>query len=203
VLDSFWGDWERVHAQFPFVPAKAETQVSHKDGCPCARPSINRWSRPARDRVPAFAGTNGTGRAAQRQHKTGLNRLTLVLMVACLAGCSAYNRGVANFVLRLSPAVPPDLIDKTDGVYKGVRQPVLAGSPTCPTAREGTVEIGDSTLFFAFTPSTIFITPVQPDGTVLTVLPEAKLDGRLTDGRLQFLVADPVCQTRYDLRRVL
>jgi hypothetical protein len=132
-----------------------------------------------------------------------LDRLTVLLIATCLAGCSSYNSGVNNFVLTRSPAVPPDLIDKTDGVYKGVAQPVLVGSPTCPTEREGTVEIGDRTLYFAFTPSTLFITPVQPDGLVFTVLPQAKLDGRLTDGRLQFLVVDPVCQTRYDLRRVL
>jgi hypothetical protein len=141
--------------------------------------------------------------STEPQEKPVLDRLAVVLIAAFVVGCSSYNSGVDSFVLARSPAVPPDLINKTDGVYKGMGQPILVGSSTCPTAREGTVEIGDRTLYFAFTPSTIFITPVQPDGAVLTVLPQAKLDGRLADGKLQFVVVDPVCQTRYDLRRVL
>src|SRR5689334_15721961 len=142
------------------------------------------WKR----RLPAAPDSDWIGANGAQERRPVLNRLSALLIAACLAGCSAYNRGVDNVVLRDSPAVPPALIDKTDGVYKGVGQAVLVGSPFCPTERAGTVEIGDRTLFFAFTPSTIFITPVQPDGTVLTVLPQAKLEGRLTNGRLQFLV---------------
>lgn len=129
--------------------------------------------------------------------------LTAFLIALTLSGCSSYNRWVNTLVLRLPPGLPPDLIDKTDGVYKGLAQAVRVGSPACPQLTEGTVEIGDQTLHFAFTPSTIFITPVQPDGTVLTQLPDAKLDGRLVDGRLRFSVSNPVCETRYDLRRLL
>jgi hypothetical protein len=131
------------------------------------------------------------------------NRVPAILLAACLAGCSSYNNRVGNFVLARSPEVPPDMIDKTDGIYKGLPQPVRVGSSTCPDAQEGTVEIGDRTLYFAFTPSTIFITPVQPDGTVRTVLPDAKLDGLVADGRLQFSAVNRVCETRYSLRRVL
>jgi hypothetical protein len=131
------------------------------------------------------------------------NRLTAILIAASVAGCSGYNRAVENLVLARAPEVPPDQIDKTDGIYKGIAERVRVGSSTCPDAGEGTVEIGDKTLYFAFTPSTIFITPVQPDGTVRTLLPDSKLDGRLTDGRLQFSAVNRVCETRYNLRRVL
>ena len=131
------------------------------------------------------------------------SRLSAFLIATFLAGCSSYNSAVERLVLARSPSVPPGLINKTDGLYKGIGQPVQVGSPACPTASEGTAEIGDQTLYFAFTPSTIFISPVQPDGTVLTLLPDAKLEGRLLDGRLQFVIADQVCQTRYDLRRLL
>jgi hypothetical protein len=129
--------------------------------------------------------------------------LTALLIAVAVSGCSTYNRWVDTRVLHLPPGLPPDLIDKTDGVYKGLAQAVRVNSPACPQFTEGTVEIGDQTLHFAFTPSTIFITPVQPDGTVLTQLADARLDGRLKNGRLQFTVSNPVCETRYDMRRLL
>jgi hypothetical protein len=120
------------------------------------------------------------------------NRWAILLVGLMGAGCSGGDQG--------SRGVSAQMID---GVYKGRSEAIVSRSPVCPAARVGQVEIGDQTLHFPFTPSTLFITPVQPDGTVRTELPDAKLEGRLADGRLQFTVANPVCQTRYDLHRVL
>lgn len=120
------------------------------------------------------------------------NRWAILLVGLMGAGCSSGDHG--------SREVSAHMID---GVYKGHSEAIVSNSPVCPAPREGQVEIGDQTLHFPFTPSTMFITPVQPDGMVRTELPDAKLDGRLADGRLQFTVTNEVCQTRYDLHQVL
>ncbi len=80
---------------------------------------------------------------------------------------------------------------------------IVAQSAICPKERFGTVEIGDRTLNFALTPTTIFITPVQPDGTIRTVTHDTSLNGKLADGRLVFTVRNALCETRYDLHWVL
>jgi hypothetical protein len=129
--------------------------------------------------------------------------LTLVVLATTmLAGCAANNVsfGLMN---ASSPEIPSRQIDKIDGTYKGAVQLVTARAPACPPSREGSVEIGDQTLYFGYLPNIIFIAPVQPDGTVHAVAGPSILDGRLTKGRLIFTVTTPVCQSRYDLRWVL
>ena len=79
----------------------------------------------------------------------------------------------------------------------------MSRSAVCPTERFGTVEIGDRTLNFALTPTTIFITPIQPDGTVHTRRRIPSLDGKLANGRLILTVRNALCETHYDLRWVL
>ena len=131
------------------------------------------------------------------------NRLALVLLAICAAGCSRGNSAINNLVVSRSPEIPADMIDKVDGIYKGEVRQVAVRSATCPTLQWGTVEIGDGTLYFAFTPSTIFITPVQPDGSIRTVLSDASLEGHIVNGRLEFAVKNPVCESRYYLRWVM
>lgn len=127
----------------------------------------------------------------------------LLAMCGLAAGCTTMNDAVQGHVASRSPQIPENQIDQVDGLYKGTATTVTANSPLCPAERFGTVVIGDHTLNFAQTPSTIFITPVQPDGTLHTETPTSVLDGRLQAGRLVFTVKDQVCETRYDLRWVL
>ena len=130
-------------------------------------------------------------------------RLLILLLATGAAGCSGWNHGIENIMVSRPPSIPADLIDKTDGVYKGEVRQVRVASPTCPRLRWGTAEIGDRTLYFGFTPSTLFIAPVQPDGTVRTDLPDASLNGRIINGRLEFAVKNAVCESRYYLRWVM
>jgi hypothetical protein len=132
------------------------------------------------------------------------NRVLVLLAVGCLSGgCGMVNDRVQDTLAARDPQLPKDQLDQTDGIYKGSATAVSARSAICPTERFGTVEIGDRTLNFALTPTTIFITPVQPDGAVHTATQDSSLDGKLADGRLVFTVRNALCETRYDLRWVL
>jgi len=153
-------------------------------------------------RFPLFIGATPQSHT-QTRGPIVRNRLIPLLLACAAAGCSTYNNRVANIVASRQPYVPENLVDKIDGLYKGIAEPVASRSPLCPDAREGTAEIGDRTLYFALTPSTLFVTPIQPDGLVYTEIPNAKLEGKLENGRLLFSVKNQVCETRYDLRRTL
>ncbi len=131
-------------------------------------------------------------------------RVLILLAMACLSGgCSKTNDFVQHSMAARDPQLPEDQLDKIDGLYKGTATTVMSRSAVCPTERFGTVEIGDRTLNFALTPTTIFITPIQPDGTVHTTTQDSSLDGKLADGRLTLTVRNALCETRYDLRWVL
>lgn len=128
----------------------------------------------------------------------------LILAIAGLvSGCASMNNSIQGWVASWSPDDRGDRIDKIDGVYKGIATTVVARSPICPTDRFGTVFVGDRTLTFSLTPSTLFITPVQADGTVHTETTTSVLDGKIEGGRLTFTVRDAICVTSYDLRWVL
>ncbi|MBV9656256.1 MAG: hypothetical protein JOZ42_17015 [Acetobacteraceae bacterium] len=132
------------------------------------------------------------------------HRLLVLLALACVgAGCNRFNDSVQGALDTRDPQLPKDQLDQIDGIYKGSATTVEAHSAICPTERFGTVEIGDRTLNFALTPTTIFITPIQADGSVHTTTQDSSLDGKLTDGRLVFTVRNALCETRYDLRWVL
>jgi hypothetical protein len=131
--------------------------------------------------------------------KNSLATLASVL----LAGCAVSNGPSFALMNDSAPEIPRRQIDRIDGTYKGDATLVMARSPTCPRGKEGSVEIGDQTLYFGYQPDVLFIAPVQTNGTVHAVAGPSVLDGRLVNGRLVFSVTTPVCRTRYDLRWVL
>jgi len=133
-----------------------------------------------------------------------VSRLMLIVLSSTwLTACGNTSGSPQSARPVTSPPIPAKVADKPDGIYKGFAFTAVSASPICPTAQWGTVEIGDQTLYFALTPQTIFIAPIQPDGTVRMVLPDGTLAGRLMDGRLLFSVKNRVCETTYDLQRVI
>ena len=127
----------------------------------------------------------------------------VLLALSGLCGCGMMHDRRQNTQASRDPQLPKDQLDQIDGIYKGSATTIVAQSAMCPKERFGTVEIGDRTLNFALTPTTIFITPVQPDGTVRTVTHDTSLNGKLDNGRLVFTVSNALCETRYDLHWVL
>ena len=120
-----------------------------------------------------------------------------------LGGCGFYNRSIQSAQLAQAPELPRNQVDKVDGIYKGLVYPIMATGPGCPPAQGGTIEIGDRSLFFAYTPGTVFITFVQPDGTLEGKAGDVTLHGQLADGRLRFTVKAPQCETRYSFRYII
>ena len=120
-----------------------------------------------------------------------------------LSGCSGYNRSIAWLQYHQAPEQSDDQVDQVDGTYKGLVRAEQADGAGCPGSSEGTIEIGDHSLFFAYSPSVFFISFVQPDGAIAGKAGDATLDGRLEDGFLHFTVTSPQCRTSYMFRYVI
>jgi len=125
------------------------------------------------------------------------------LLALGLTGCAGWNNTLLNFANDRAPELPTPESDKVDGNYKGAANLVATQSPACPGSSFGKIEIGDRTLYFAYQPHTMFVAPIQPDGSVYAVSGPAVLDGKLTGGRLAFSVRTPVCESHYNMRYVL
>lgn len=130
-------------------------------------------------------------------------RLAAAGALLLLGGCSAYNRGIASVQFGQAPEQSDDQVDQIDGTYKGLATVEEASGPACPPAQVGTIEIGDHSLFFGYTPSIVFISVVQPDGTLAGQAGDATLAGRLDGGVLRFTVTSPSCRVSYRFRYVI
>ena len=139
--------------------------------------------------------------------KTPLAALLATVLPALLplglGGCGGWNDMLLNYANSQSPELPTPESDKVDGNYKGAASLVATQSPACPGSSFGKIEIGDRTLYFAYLPNTMFVAPIQPDGSVYAVSGPAVLDGKLAAGRLAFRVRTPVCESHYNMRYVL
>jgi len=136
---------------------------------------------------------------ASAARRLGLAASTALL----LSGCASYDRGIAWLQYHQVPELSDDQTDLVDGTYKGLVSVEQSNGPGCPERREGTLEIGDHSLFFAYTPSIFFITFVQPDGTLSGHAGDATLDGKVEDGFLHFVVTSPDCRISYAFRYVV
>lgn len=127
----------------------------------------------------------------------------LVVLALGLGACGVTNRAITRWQESRAPELPAPEWDKVDGDYKGSAGLVAAQSPNCPPGGVGVIEIGDQTLYFAYSPNVIFIAPIQPDGSLHARSGNFALDGLLTGGRLVFTVRTPACQSQFDVRYVL
>ncbi len=127
----------------------------------------------------------------------------LLAQTGCEDMFRPYNRGIAHLQLMQSTELPDDQMDRISGTYKGLATRVSPDDPRCPTARTGTLELGDNRLELAYTPGLIFTAPVQPDGSVVSVVGPSKLQGRIANGYASFTVTTPNCTTRFDYRYVI
>lgn len=115
--------------------------------------------------------------------------LVMLIFATGLAGCNAADGGSAPRAY-VNPL-------RFDGSYKGREVLAVSQSPTCPRPQHGVVLIGDSSLSFAYTPDTILIAEIQPDGSIHALEGNTALDGRIAGDQLTFTVRRPGCQTDY------
>ncbi len=136
---------------------------------------------------------------------TGIVTYLALALGLGLAGCShsAAPRVAASGSQPRSAAAPAPTPEMVDGIYKGRAYLEVRLSPACPGSSIGQVEIGDQKLYFAYKPDTMFVAPVQPDGTLHATSGPSLLDGTLKHGRLVFFVRTYVCSSVYVLRRRL
>lgn len=144
---------------------------------------------------------------ARLRSRTALVAAPLLIAASLLSACSgpldAYNRGIARLQYGQADELPSDQINRIDGTYKGLTSLLASGSPNCPVPSTGTIDVGDKTVIFAYTPAVIFTAPVQPDGQIHGVVGRVRMDGVVANGLLQFVVSSPVCTSRYDFRYVI
>lgn len=121
------------------------------------------------------------------------------LLALSLANCADDQPPVAANAPPGPPGIWPD---RVDGNYKGTE--TLAATtqppvPDCPDDTFGKIEIGDRKLYFAYRPDTLFVAPIQPDGTIFAKAGPSILEGTLLGDRLAFTVRTPVCASSFDL----
>ncbi len=132
--------------------------------------------------------------------------LALLLLPACAqidSGLHSYNRGVLSLEHAQSPELADDAADQVDGTYKGLTHLVVNGSEFCPQPTEGTVEIGDHQMVFAYNPATTFVAHIARNGNVIGFANGIKLEGRVAEGKASFTVTSPKCTTHYSFRYVI
>ncbi len=126
------------------------------------------------------------------------------LLVVALAACDdAAQQAQTDATAAQPPGPPGTWPDRVDGNYKGAATLADAQSPLCPPTTFGKIEIGDRRLYFAYQPDTLFVAPIQADGTLFAKSGTATLEGTLLGERLAFIVRTPTCASSYDLNWVL
>ncbi len=124
------------------------------------------------------------------------------MRLVSISGCIAA-LGLPLLLGACGEQLPADATDRVDGSYKGRPVSVVARSSNCPGTDRGRIEVGDGTLYFAYTPETIFIAPIQQDGRMHVQAGRSVLDGTVKDGWLRMVITTPVCETHYDMHFVI
>ena len=121
-------------------------------------------------------------------------RLFAPILLAGLTGCNAL----------ISP--PPRAANDPlfyDGSYKGEARLVRSNSPLCPQGQQGVLMIGDNTLTYSYTPNTVFIVPIAPNGRLHAQEGSVVLDGQIAGDHMDFVIRSPGCETQYATNFVL
>ncbi len=123
------------------------------------------------------------------------SRVALLALCAMLGGCQTLFDAVG---------VTVPLKAGQDRVYNGSYQgritQVAANGPGCP--REGgerVIMVGDGVLWYAYTPATLFESPVAYDGRIEADSGAAHMVGRVTGNHLVATVKTPQCETRLSM----
>ncbi len=87
-----------------------------------------------------------------------------------------------------------------NGSYQGTITQVVASGAGCPTERgERVIMVGDGVLWYAYTPVTLFESPVNYDGTIDAVSGTSHMTGRVVGDHLDAMVKSPNCETKLSM----
>ncbi len=87
-----------------------------------------------------------------------------------------------------------------NGSYQGDITQVAARGPGCPSEPgERVIMVGDGVLWYAYTPATLFESPVAYDGRIEADSGAAHMAGRVTGNHLVATVKTPQCETRLSM----
>ncbi len=125
-------------------------------------------------------------------------RTALVAFCAALGGCQTVFDAVGV-------AVPLKAGEERvyNGSYQGTVTQVAARGPGCPREHgERVIMVGDGVLWYAYTPVTLFESPVSYDGGIEADSGTAHMTGRVTGDHLAATVKTPQCETRLSMHYV-
>ncbi len=119
-----------------------------------------------------------------------------VAAVACLLG------GCQTMFDAVGVAVPLSASETRayNGSYQGDITQLASNGPGCPSEHgESVIMVGDGVLWYAYTPVTLFESPVSYDGTIDAVSGNSHMTGRVMGDHLEALVKSPTCETRLSM----
>ena len=87
-----------------------------------------------------------------------------------------------------------------NGSYQGDIHQVIATGPGCPTENaERVIMVGDGVLWYAYTPVTLFESPVSYDGRIDATSGTSHMTGQVVGNHLQATVKSPNCETQLSM----
>ncbi len=90
-----------------------------------------------------------------------------------------------------------------NGSYQGQITQVSATGPGCPTEHgERVIMVGDGVLWYAYSPVTLFASPVDYDGTIDAVSGVSHMTGRVVGDHLEATVKTPNCETQLSMNYI-
>ncbi len=90
-----------------------------------------------------------------------------------------------------------------NGSYQGSIRQAAANGPACPKETgEKVIQIGDNTLWYAYSPAVFFTPLVSYDGTVNASSGDTVLAGKIIGNHLAMVIKSPACQTRISMNYI-
>ena len=91
-----------------------------------------------------------------------------------------------------------------NGSYQGTIRQVAAIGPGCPTEHgQKVIMVGDGVLWYAYSPVTLFTSPIQYNGTIDATSGPARMIGQVKGNHLDAMVTSPNCKTQISMDFIL
>ena len=90
-----------------------------------------------------------------------------------------------------------------NGSYQGSIDQVASNGPACPReSGEKVLMVGDGVLWYAYTPTVLFTSPIRYDGTIEATSADTTMRGKVTGNHMDVVVKSPTCETRMSLNYI-
>ncbi len=129
--------------------------------------------------------------------------LAPLVILGALAGCSEGPYQTAYDAVGVTLPLTAGAMHVFNGSYQGTIRQIKSG-PGCPLEHgEKVIMVGDGVLWYAYSPTTYFTSPVEWDGTIDATSGDTRMEGRIKGDELRATVKSPLCETAIRMHYVL